>query len=168
MRRPLAAMWGSVVIASVVGLAADDLTISVDPRADLSAIRTFALRDGTIDSPRPELDNPLFLKKLATTIRAALSARGLTHAPDRPDVWVDYTVTGEDHSTTVRTPARGVGPQPLLFTEGTLIIDLIRPGETAPVWRGVYRDDERTGSKLVQNLPEDAKKLILKYPRPGR
>jgi hypothetical protein len=28
----------------------------------------------------------------------------------------------------------------------------------------VYRDDESTGSKLVQKLPEDAKKLLARYP----
>jgi hypothetical protein len=32
-----------------------------------------------------------------------------------------------------------------------------------PVWRGVYRDDEMTGSKLFRKLPEDARKLIAKY-----
>jgi hypothetical protein len=48
-------------------------------------------------------------------------------------------------------------PRPLWFTQGTLVIDLIRPGETSPVWRGVYRDDEMTGSRLMRKLPEDAK-----------
>jgi hypothetical protein len=77
---------------------------------------------------------------------------------------VDYRLTGEDVSTSRRGFARGMGPQPFRFTQGTLVIDLTRPGETSPVWRGVYRDDEMTGSRLMQKLPEDAKKLIAKYP----
>jgi hypothetical protein len=45
------------------------------------------------------------------------------------------------------------------------VIDMKRPGDRDPVWRGVYRDDEQTGSKLVQKLPNDAKKLIERYPK---
>ena len=44
-------------------------------------------------------------------------------------------------------------------------IDLSRPNDTIPVWRGTYRDDENTGSKLMLKLPEDAKKLLARYPQ---
>lgn len=155
---------GSLLLSSVC-LAADDLTVQHDPRADLSAFKTFALRGGKIASARPELDNPLVVKKLRTTIRTALVARGLTETTGSADLLVDFAFTGEDFSTTERTPARGVGPRPLRFTEGTLVVDLTRPGDANPVWRGVYRDDEKTGSKLVYKLPDDAKKLIDRYPR---
>jgi len=50
-------------------------------------------------------------------------------------------------------------------TIGTLVIDLKKPGDTTPVWRGVYRDDDSTRSKLVQKLPEDARKLIERFPK---
>ena len=171
------AMCG-VLALGVVCLSADDLSIQVDPQADFSRFKTFSIRDGKIDSPRPELDNPLFVKKLGTTIRDALKAKGLTATADRPDLLVDFSLKGEDISLGVPSaarglgpqprgagpPPRGLGPQPLRFTEGTLVIDLTRPGEQAPVWRGMYRDDEGTGSKLMQKLPEDAKKLIDRYP----
>ena len=45
-----------------------------------------------------------------------------------------------------------------------LVIDIIRRTDGEPIWRGVYRDDEQTGSKLVTRLPEDAKKLVRQYP----
>ena len=163
MRRLAAVSVG--LMLGVVCLAADDLTVNVDPRADFTLFKTFAVNEGTIDSPRPELDNPLFAKKLRTTIRAALTSRGLKQVTSQPDLLVDFIVTGEDINTTQRGGGRGIGPQPLRFTQGTLVIDLTRPGETAPVWRGTYRDDEETGSKLVQSLPEDAKKLIDRYPK---
>jgi hypothetical protein len=157
-------VWIGLVLLSAP-VAGDELSVQVDPLADFSAFRTFALRTGKIDSPRPELDNSLFVKKLGTAIRAALTARGLTEATGRPDLIVDYVVTGEDFTMGVPTQTRGLGPQPVRFTEGTLVIDMTRPGDPNPVWRGAYRDDEPTGSKLVQKLPEDAKKLVDKYPR---
>lgn len=163
MRRRIVAGWIGVLLSSVP-VAGDDLAVQRDPRADFLVFRTFALRDGRVSSPRPELDNPLFVKKLGRTIRAALTARGLQETTDRADLLVDYIVTGEDFSMGLPT-ARGVGPRPVRFTEGTLVIDLTRPGDANPVWRGVYRDDENTGSTLVQKLPEDARKLIARYPR---
>jgi hypothetical protein len=45
------------------------------------------------------------------------------------------------------------------------VIDIFTRDGPAPIWRGVYQDDERTGSKLVNKLPEDARKLLAKYPR---
>lgn len=143
----------------------DDLSVVVDPKADLSQFRTFAIRVGKIESDRPEIDNALFAKKIARTIQAALVAKGLKEVTGRPDLLVDYSITNEDVSTTQRGGGRGTGPQPLRFTVGMLVIDLMRPGSPAPVWRGVYRDAESTGSKLMQKLPEDAKKLIARYPR---
>jgi hypothetical protein len=157
-----------IAVGCVMGsaaLAADDLSVQVDPRADLSALKTFTIRHGTIASDRPELDNSLFDKKLRTTIRTALIARGLKETADNADVIVDFMLIGEDFSTSQRGFTRGMGPRPLRFTQGTLTIDLTRPNDANPVWRGVYRDDERTGSVLMRKLPEDAKKLIEKYPR---
>lgn len=156
----------AVVLTLVpLGILADEMNVSVDPKARFADFKTFAFRDRKIDSDRPELDNRLFIKKLEAAIRTNLSAKGVTEAGSGPDLFVDVVLVGQDISTTVRTPMRGVGPQSVRFTAGTLVIDMTRPGETDPVWRGVYRDDEMTGSKLVEKLPHDAAKLLDKYPR---
>jgi len=145
--------------------ATDELSISVDPKANFTLFKTFAFRDRKIESDRPELDNRLFVKKLESSVRTGLLAKGLTEAGSGPDLLVDLLLVGEDINTTARGMMRGMGPQPVRLTAGTLIIDMKRPGDRDPVWRGVYRDDEQTGSKLVQKLPDDAKKLIEKYPK---
>ncbi len=163
----LAALSMSLVLFSVC-IAADDVNVQQDPKADLATFKTFALRNGTIKSARPELDNPLVVKKLRTTIRDALTGRGLKEATGAGDLFVDFVVTGEDFSTTEPPLARGAGPRSVRFTESTLVIDLTRPGGSNPAWRGVYKDDEKTGSKLVYKLPDDAKKLIERYPRQTR
>jgi Domain of unknown function (DUF4136) len=153
------------VVAGSAAVRADDLSVTVAPGVDFSTFKTFTIRHGTIDSGRPELDNPLFVKKLGKTIRTALEARGLTATTAQPDLVVDFTLTGEDFTTADRSPARGLGPQPRRFTEGTLVIDLSKPGDPDPLWRGVYRDEENTGSKLVQKVPDDARKLIDRVQR---
>jgi hypothetical protein len=107
----------------------------------------------------------------------SLVARGLKETATAPDLLVDFRITGSDISTTQRgmsiggpgfrgRPMASSGPQPLRFTEGTLVIDLSRAAAPTPIWRGVYRDDESTGSKLVEKLPADAKKLLERYPPP--
>jgi hypothetical protein len=172
MRPRFGALSAAIVVATTV-LVADQMSIDFDPAADFSQFKTFAIGETKIQSLRPELDNPLFVKMLATAARTTLARRGLTEAPSGPHLVVSLRLSNEDVSTTQRGMAmpaapgmrgRGSGPQPVRFTEGTLVIELTRPGDGAPVWRGVYRDDERTGSKLVQRLPEDAKKLLERYP----
>jgi hypothetical protein len=159
------ALIGIGLILATAALAADDMSVQVNPGANLSVLRTFIIRNGTVASERPELDNPLFEKKLRTTIRTALIAKGLKEVADKADVIVDFMILGQDFSTSQRGFVRGMGPRPLRYTEGTLTIDLTMPNEANPVWRGVYRDNEQTGSRLQQKLPEDAKKLLAKYPR---
>ncbi len=169
MRFPATVLCMLVVLTVVV--VADESSVQSDPAADFSALRTFAFRDQQVASRREELDNPLFLKKLTAAVRASLTAKGLTERADRPDVLVDVTVTGEEFGDVERSLIRGLrgGPvrvsRPIRISEGTLVIDIYRRQDAEPIWRGVYRDDERTGSKLTYKLPEDAKRLLAKYPK---
>ena len=170
MRSPVN-MLLCVMVATTVVAVADESSVQVDPTADFSALRTFAIRTQQVASRREELDNPIFLKKLAAVIRTSLIERGLTERADRPDVVVDFTVTGEEFGDVERRLIRGIrgGPvrvsRPMRISEGTLVIDIFRRQEAEPIWRGVYRDDERTGSKLTSRLPEDAKRLLARYPK---
>jgi hypothetical protein len=144
-------------------------------------VTTFAIRPGRIDSRKPELNNRLFLQKIDAAIRSALAAKGLKEAADRPDLVVNFSVASQDYSITggqrgTRTPdgprgsgirgevIPGTGPIPELFTEGTLVIDMTAGQTGALVWRGTYRDEERTGPRLARNLPDDATELVSKYP----
>ena len=160
-----------LVIGLNVLLVADESSVQSDPTADFSVLRTFTFRAQQVQSRREELDNPLFLKKLATAIRNALIAKGLTEARDRPDLLVDFTVTGQEFGDAERRLIRGIRGRPaavrrpIRISEGTLVIDVVRRDDADPIWRGVYRDDEKTGSKLTYKLPEDAKKLLQEYPK---
>ena len=57
----------------------------------------------------------------------------------------------------------GTGPRPVLYTQGTLVIDMLDTSE-ALVWRGTYSDREQSGPRLSRNLSVSARKLLSKYP----
>ena len=144
------------LMLSAVLLFADEHTVDFDRHTDFSMMKTFALREGKVDSPRPELNNTLMLKKIADAIRAELALKGLKETVNNPDIIVDYSVSGEDF-----TESRG---GPISSSEGTLIVDLTKRDSRALVWRGVYRDSERNSTKLAQKLPGDVKKFLSEYP----
>jgi hypothetical protein len=168
---------GLLLCSSV--LLADDRHVDFNANTDFSSIKTFAIREGKVNSQKPELNNRLFVQKLGEAIRAELTARGLKETADRPDLFVDFSIAGMDYSTVERQPAtripdgpggqrgyvvEGTGPQPVLSSEGTLVIDMTTTQPSVLVWRGTYRDQESSGPKLAQKLPGDAKKILSGYP----
>jgi hypothetical protein len=48
----------------------------------------------------------------------------------------------------------GTGPESVLSSEDTLVIDPTTNRSAVLVWRGAYRDQESSGSKIAQKLPE--------------
>jgi len=136
-------------------LLADEHNVDFDSHTDFAALKTFALREAKVYSPRPELNNPLLARKVGDAIRAALLAKGLQETKT-PDILVDYSITGEDFSAQRGGPAE--------FSQGTLVIDLVKRDSNMLVWRSVYRDNEKNNAKLAQKLPEDVKKSLSGYP----
>jgi hypothetical protein len=178
-RRHGCALLGAALLFAGVAAAFEvDHDISFDANADFTALRTFSVGEGRTTSRffQPEIDNRLFLQRMRNSIRAALTAKGLKETADRADLAVTFQVTNADYATVgrrepLRIPdsraARGYvipgGPEPLLFTAGTLVIDLTDSSGTL-VWRGTWHERERSGPKLSGKLSEDARKLLSKYP----
>src|SRR5262249_19661056 len=133
-------------------LYADEHNVDFDPHTDFSIFKTFALHEAKVNSPRPELNNPLVARKIGDTIRAELIAKGLKETPASPDLLVDYGITGEEYAA-----QRGGPPS---FNRAILVIDLVKRDSKTLVWRAVYSDDEKTAGKLAQTLPGDAKKSL--------
>ena len=99
-------------------LFADEHNVDFDHHTNFSTLKTFAVREGKINSPRPELNNAIIGKKVADAIRAELFAKGLKETASSPDIFVDFSITGEDFSATRGGPAA--------FSQGTLVIDLVK------------------------------------------
>ena len=160
-----------LMLSSAV-LLADDRTILFDPEVDFSTFKTFALRDGTMDSQRPELNSAITIKKLTDTVRGALIGRGLKESPDPADLVVEYSVKAQDFGLGIFGRANPIGSRGRGgaqastpdFTDATLVIDLKAGDPRAMVWRGVYRDTESTAPKLADALPKHATKLLSEYP----
>ena len=107
LRRTLLALFVAACFSGEVF--ADEHSIVFDDHTDFLKLRTFAIRDGKCDSTQPELNNPLYLKKIADTIRTALAAKGMKETKDQPDLFVDYRVVGTELSTADR-PSDNVEP----------------------------------------------------------
>jgi hypothetical protein len=140
-------------------LLADDHNIDFDHHTDFKTLKSFALHEGKVDSARPELNNPLVVKKVGEVIRTSLKAKGLKETSDRPDVLVDYSITGIDFHS-----GRGGRRGPTVESEATLVIDLVKRDVGTLLWRAVYRDNESNDGKLARKLPGDAKGLFSEYP----
>lgn len=173
--------WCAVVLMTCLSgsaAAADSGSISFESGVDFRALRTFAIRDGRIDSPKPEVDNRLFRQRMDDSIRAALVKKGLREVAGSPDMIVTFHFSDADFSEVTRSepvrvppiPGQQPGfvvppsePRPLLFTEGTLVIDVLDARGTL-VWRGTARNRERSGPTLSRKLSDDARRLLAKYP----
>jgi hypothetical protein len=159
------AIVAALLVAGALTLAAHDQSSTVaDPRVYFKTLKTFTMGKVTIASTRPELDNRLFEKRLVAAIRQALIAEGFAESATGADFVVTGSIKSEEIMSTARGAFRGQGPQPVRETAGVLEIGLSRPGETqtGTMWKGVYREVETTGSKLVEKLPADARSLIAK------
>jgi hypothetical protein len=171
-----------VLVAPCVGLAAEGATVTFQAGVDFREFRSFAIADGNIAVKyrKPEIDNRLFRQRMEDTIRAALVSKGLKEVADQPDITVTYQISDGDfsdveHRPAVRVPRTGnqegynipVGAAPVLYTEGTLIVDISNAAKTL-LWRGTYRDRETKSPALSRNLSLDARKLLAKYPPKSR
>ena len=176
-------MWRTMRLALLalmllpLSLRADDSTVDFDADVAFSSFRTFAIKDGKIDSTRPEVNNSIVINALKKTIRDELTVRGLKETPDKPDVVIQYIVEATEYSVGSGGRANPIGPArggrggrgdptgtPVDFIEGTLVIDVSTSQPALLVWRGVYRDDEKNSAKFAQKLAGDAKKLLAQYP----
>jgi hypothetical protein len=151
------------MLVSAIPLA-DDHSINFDEKIDFSKIKTFSVREARSDNDRPDLNNALFLKSLGETIRGELKARGLTENIDRPDVVVDYRISGSDIDIVEHNPGirgqRGL----IRYPQGTLAIDITIRDSNLLIWQALYRDVEDNATRLSRKLPQDAKKLLSQYP----
>src|SRR5262245_8551725 len=64
-----------LMLSAVVVLAADNHTVNFDNHTDFSTLKTFAMRDGKVDTSAIELNNSLVLKNVTEAIRRELVAK---------------------------------------------------------------------------------------------
>jgi Domain of unknown function (DUF4136) len=147
---------------------AQKVTLEFDRGADFSKYKTFAIREGELNSKNPALNSGLVKKQIDNDIRRALEARGLTQVSGPSDLNVRYQF-GAARKTEVETyPAGWYGRRTRLvrvpYSEGTLVIDLRDPSTRSLVWRTIASEEKTDATKIEGKLDDMVKKSLEKYP----
>jgi len=147
---------------------AQKIEIEFDQSVDFSKFKTFAIRDGRLNSNNPSLNSELIKKRIEADIERYLTAKGLTEATGASDLNVRYTLGAVRASELEAFPAgwRGWGTRVVRvpYTEGTLVIDLRDPSTKSLVWRAIAREKKDDASKIEGKLDDMVRKSIDKYP----
>jgi Domain of unknown function (DUF4136) len=90
---------------------AQKITVEFDQAADFTRYRTFAIRNGQLNSPNPALNSELVGKQIESDIERYLMAKGLTRVTGPSDLNVRYTLGTRRNVETEAYPAgwRGLG-----------------------------------------------------------
>ncbi len=157
-----------LLLALTPALFAQKINIEFDDKAPFSDYRTFAIRDGRLNSKNPTLNSELTKKKIENELRRRLTERGLVENDRNADLNVRYTLGSARKVEVDRYPAgwRGLGTRVVRvpYAEGTLVIDLRDSHKRELVWRAVAVEEKSDAMKLQGRLDEMVRKSIEKYP----
>jgi Domain of unknown function (DUF4136) len=150
------------------GTLAQKVTLEFDRDADFTKYKTFAIRNGELNSRNPALNSDLVKKQIEGDIVRDLTARGLTETSGRADLNVVYRF-GSARKTELETyPAGwyGLGTRVVRvpFAEGTLVVDLRDPTTRSLVWRAIASEEKNDPTKIAGKLDDMVKKSCEKYP----
>jgi len=148
---------------------AQKITMEFDQTIDFSKYKTFAIREGQLNSGNPALNSPLVKKQIEADIQNDLTAKGLTLVPSGPsDLNVRYTFGAARKTEIEAYPAGwyGFGTRYVRvpYSEGTLVIDLRDPTTRSLVWRAIAAEEKSDATKIQGKLDDMVKKSIDKYP----
>ena len=151
------------------GARAQKVTMEFDQTTDFSKYKTFAIRDGQLNSRNPALNSPLVKKQIEADITNDLTARGLTLVTSGPsDLNVRYTFGAARKAEIEAYPAGwyGFGTRYVRvpYAEGTLVIDLRDPTTRSLVWRAIAAEEKSDATKIQGKLDNMVRKSIDKYP----
>jgi len=150
------------------GALAQKVTVEFDQSADFTKYKTFAIRNGELNSKNPALNSELVKKQIENDIEKGLVAKGLERADGRADLNVVYRFGSARKSEVETYPAGwyGMGTRVVRvpYAEGTLVIDLRDPSTKSLVWRGISSEDKSDATKIEGKVDDMVKKSLEKYP----
>ena len=180
----LPALAAALVLAAACGRSIEIQTMAA-PDAGLSELHSFRMlpgpapRDGRIVSGNddPMISNSIANRAIRDRITQAMQGRGYTIDETNPDFGVAFYATAREkldvgvwdygypfYPRWPRYP--GVAQTVTQYTEGTVIIDVVRRGDGELLWRGEGKaelaDDP---AENVKQLATAAEKIVEKFPR---
>ena len=157
-----------LIFLAASGAYAQKVTVEFDQTTDFTKYKTFAIRDGQLNSKNPALNSELVKKQIEADIAKALTARGLTMVSGPSDLNVRYRFGSARKMEREAYPAgwRGFGTRIVRvpYAEGTLVIDLRDPSTKSLVWRGISSEEKSDAAKIQGKLDDMVKKSLEKYP----
>lgn len=158
-----------ILILLAAGAAyAQKVTVEFDQAADFTKYKTFAIRDGQLNSRNPALNSDLVKKQIEADIVKGLTAKGLTMVSGPSDLNVRFRFGQSRKVEREAYPAgwRGFGTRIVRvpYAEGTLVIDLRDPSTKSLVWRGISSEEKSDATKIQGKLDDMVKKSLEKYP----
>lgn len=150
------------------GALAQKVTLEFDRDADFTKYKTFAIRNGELNSRNPALNSDLVKKQIEGDIVRDLTARGLMETSGRADLNVVYRFGSARKTELESYPAGwyGLGTRVVRvpFAEGTLVVDLRDPTTRSLVWRAIASEEKNDPTKIAGKLDDMVKKSCEKYP----
>lgn len=147
---------------------AQKVTLEFDRGADFSKYKTFAIRQGRLNSRNPALNSDLVKKQIEADITRYLTSKGLEVTTGRSDLNVRYTFGAIRKAEVETYPAGwyGLGTRVVRvpYSEGTLVIDLRDPTTRSLVWRAITSEEKSDPTKIESKLDDMVKKSMEKYP----
>jgi hypothetical protein len=157
-----------LIALAAQGALAQKVTVEFDQAVDFGKYKTFAVRDGQLNSKNPALNSELVKNRIAADIQRDLAARGLVKTAGRADLNVRYRLGSARKAELEAYPAgwRGLGTRMVRvpYTEGTLVIDLRDPATRSLVWRAIASEDKGDATQLEGKIDDMVRKSIAKYP----
>jgi hypothetical protein len=160
-----------LILSLLAGQAAQaqKITMEFDQSIDFSRYRTFAIREGQLNSRNPALNSPLVKKQIEADIQNDLTAKGLSMVTSGPaDLNVRYTFGAARKTEVEAYPAGwyGFGTRYVRvpYAEGTLVIDLRDPQTRSLVWRAIAAEEKSDATKIEGKIHDMVRKSIGKYP----
>jgi hypothetical protein len=159
-----------VALLAATSAFAQKVFIEFDPAANFVRYRTFAIRDGYMNSRNPALNSELVKKRIEADIARDLSLRGLAPVPGPgpADLNVVYTFGAGRELKPEAYPAgwRGWGTVVVRvpYAEGTLVIDLRDTTTHSLVWRARATVEKSDAQKVENKIDDMVGKSLKKYP----
>jgi Domain of unknown function (DUF4136) len=167
-RFPASGLCLVVFLLLAAHVRAQKITVQFDQDADFSQYKTFAIRNGQLNSTSPALNSELVKKRIEADLERELTARGLIRAEGRPDLNVNYHFGSGRRNQIETYPSgwRGWGTRAVRvpYSEGTLVIDLRDTRTRSLVWRGIASEQKSDPAKIEGKLDDMVRKAVEKYP----
>ena len=136
---------------------------------DFSAFKTYSWRKA--QASKKAAENSIADNRIHTAIASQMTKKGFTEVESGGDLIVTYRVTSKDKRETERIPninrRGGYGGSTRtsrVYTQGTLLIDMLDGKTKELIWRATCKDSVNDVAKFEKRLGEDVEKAFKKFP----